>query len=213
MHEELRRDDVELLTDVLAHAHHRAATVGRGAGGVLGLVAVLHALQVFGQRLAARLARCRLGWCLGLGQAGLQGGQLRLQAGLVLGQRFLEQLTLLGRHGLGLGAELPALQARELEVDLLQLHIAPGDLAVLARELVILALQRLVLPLDVLDHLRSQRGDRLGRQTVKISGLELTHVEHALHHADLRRTAPLADVLSTVQSGIASRATAMLRPV
>jgi hypothetical protein len=129
--------------------------IGRPHSGVravrvFGLVAVLHALQVLGQRLAARLARWRLRGLGRLGQAALQFGQLRLQAGFVLGQRVLEQGTLLGRHGLGLGAELPALQAREFEVDLLQLGVAPGDLAGLG--------------LHLLLQPRDQRA-RIGRQT------------------------------------------------
>ena len=139
---------------------------------------MLHALQVFGQCLAAWLGAWRLGCGRGLGQAGLQGGQLRPQARLVLGQRVLEQQALLGRHGLGPGTELPALEPRELEVDLLQLRIAPGDLAVFALELgallfdlralvldlAELALQLLILQgelfvllLDMLEHLRGQR--------------------------------------------------------
>jgi hypothetical protein len=115
--EELGRDDVQLLADVLANALHGLAALGCRAGGVRGLVAVLHALQVFGQCLAARLGA----WCLRglgrLGQAALQFGQLRLQAGFVLGQRVFEQRALLRRHGLGLGAELPALEPGEFEVD------------------------------------------------------------------------------------------------
>lgn len=58
--------------------------------------------------------------------------QLRTQARLVLGDRLLEQASLLGVHRLGAGAELPALLASQLEGDLLDLGIAPGDVAVLA---------------------------------------------------------------------------------
>jgi hypothetical protein len=45
----------------------------------------------------------------------LQLLQLSLQAGLVLGQRLLEQAALLRAHRLGLGTELPGLQSRQLE--------------------------------------------------------------------------------------------------
>jgi hypothetical protein len=64
----------------------------------------------------------------------LQRGELRFEVGLVLQERVLEHLPLLGRHRLALGAELPALQARELEGELLDLRVAPGDVAVLALE-------------------------------------------------------------------------------
>lgn len=69
----------------------------------------------------------------------MQRRQLRLQARLVLDERLGEQHALLGAHRLGLGAELPALQPRQLQLDLVQLRIAPGDLAVLALDLVGLA--------------------------------------------------------------------------
>ena len=46
LHEELRRNDVQPLADVLAHAHHRLAALGRRAVGVLGLDALVHARQV-----------------------------------------------------------------------------------------------------------------------------------------------------------------------
>lgn len=141
VHEELRRHDIEPLAHVLAHALHRRTAAFVGAGGVGRLVAVLHALQVLGQLLAARAARRvprnrRQGRRLRL-----QRGQLRLQARLVLDQRLGEQHALLGAHRLGLGAELPALQPRQLQLDLVQLRIAPGDLAVLVLDLGGLALE------------------------------------------------------------------------
>ena len=97
-----------LLGDVLADAHHRLAAIRRWAGGVLGLVPVLDASQVLGQHLASRLA---LGLLVGrrrrcLAALALQGQQLRLQAGLVFGERLLEHLALLGVHAFGLGSEL-----------------------------------------------------------------------------------------------------------
>jgi hypothetical protein len=58
------------------------------------------------------------------------------------GQRLLEQAPLLGIHGLGLGAELPALQTREFEVDLLDLGLAQRDLAVLVLQLLALLDER-----------------------------------------------------------------------
>lgn len=58
-------------------------------------------------------------------------------------RRVLEQRALLGRHGLGPGAELPALQASEFEVDLLQLGIAPSDLSGLVLDLLLQARDQL----------------------------------------------------------------------
>ena len=114
--------NVELLADVFAHAHHRLATV---AGGVLGLVMVLDALEVFGQRLAFGLAPrfngCGLALRAGLG---LQGFELSLQAGLVGRQCFLEQLALLGIHAFAPGGKAPGLQARQLMRDALDLCVA-----------------------------------------------------------------------------------------
>ena len=65
VHEELRRHDVQPLADVLADAHHRLAAVRCRAGGVLGLVVVLDAAQMLGQRLALGWRRCSawLGAC------------------------------------------------------------------------------------------------------------------------------------------------------
>lgn len=53
--------DIQPLANVLADALYRPVEVGVRAGGVFGFVAVLDALQVFGQRLAARLGMRRLG--------------------------------------------------------------------------------------------------------------------------------------------------------
>jgi hypothetical protein len=72
--------------------------VRRRAGGVLGLVVVLHAAQMIGQRLAAGTTR------RALGLAGVLGKRQRLAArrvaprrlGFVLQQRVLEHLALLG---------------------------------------------------------------------------------------------------------------------
>ena len=197
MHEELGRHDIQPLAHVLAHTRHRLTALQRRAGGVLGLVTVFDAAQMLWQRLAARLPGRRLGRSRRLGQGLAQLGQLGLQAGLVLQQRVLEHLALLGIHRLGLGAELPALQACQLEVDLLQLGVAPCDVACLALDLLILQIELLGLLRDVLEHLCGQCGDGVGRETLQVLGLELPHAEHALHLADARSLTPLADVLST----------------
>ena len=122
-----------------------------------GLVMVLDAAQVIGQCLAARATRRCLGGGRRLGKGSLQRGELGLEVGLVLQQGVLEHLPLVGRHGLALGAELPALQARQLEGDLLDLRIAPGDVAVLALDLTLREVEFVSLMLDVLEHLRGQR--------------------------------------------------------
>jgi hypothetical protein len=133
--EELGRHDVQALAHVLADARHRAAAAGLLAVSAVGLVAVLDAAQVLGQCLSAGVTRggLRLGLAIVVGR-GLQTHllQLRAQARLVLGDRLGEEASLVGVHGLGLGAELPALEASEFEGDLLDLGVAPGDVAVLA---------------------------------------------------------------------------------
>jgi hypothetical protein len=50
------------------------------------------------------------------------------RSGLVLKEGVLEQGALLGVHRLGLGAKLPAFEARQFEVDLLELCIAQSNL-------------------------------------------------------------------------------------
>ena len=131
LHEELRRDDVQPFAGVLADAHHRLAALGRWAVGVFGLDALVHARQVGRQCFALGLAAGLLLGCTGAGGAalggGMQGCELGLQAGLVSGQRLLEDVALLGVHGLGLGAELPGLQPRQLEGDALDLCVTPLD--------------------------------------------------------------------------------------
>jgi hypothetical protein len=198
VHEELCRNDVQLLADVLAHALHRLGAVGVRAGGVGRLVVVLDALQVLGQLLATRAARGVLGHHGCLRQLGLQRRQLRLQAGFVLGQGLGKQRALLRRHGFALGAELPALQARELQVELLQLRIAPDDLAALAFDLACLLL-------DVLAHARQHR-HHIGGQPLFVDGGQFLQTKHASHGAGSRRPAPLAQApLPTAASPTASQ--------
>jgi hypothetical protein len=99
---------------------------------LLGLVAVFHAAQsargtgLRRGRREVRLGRCVRGCCGGRSRRGFTTKPLELlaQARLVLGQRLLEQAALLGVHGLGLGAELPALERGQLEGDLLDLGLA-----------------------------------------------------------------------------------------
>jgi len=183
VHEEFGRHDVQPFADVLADPGHRLAALRRRAVGDLGLVMMLDATQMVGQCLAARTpGRCLgLGRCLG--QRGLQCGELRFEIRFVLQQRVLEHLALLGRHRLALGAELPALQPRQLERDLLDLRVTPGDVAVLALEQLLLVIEVSRLLLDVPQHLRGQRRDGLLRQTLQVLRLEVTHAEHASHLA------------------------------
>ena len=172
VHEELCRHDVQALAHVFAHAHHRLAAIRGRAGGVLGFVMMFDTHQVFGQGLPLGAAPCfnrrRIKRCAGLG---LQGFKLRRQAGFVGGQCFLEELALLGVHGLGLGRELPGLQARQLEGDALNLHVAELDGLRLGCDL-------LALLADALEHLCSHFGQRTRAQTVQVLGFEFMHVEH-----------------------------------
>ena len=57
----------------------------------------------------------------------LQRFELRLQAGLVSCQRFLEQLALFSAHALGLGAKAPSLQACEFVRDALNIDVVQPD--------------------------------------------------------------------------------------
>jgi hypothetical protein len=93
---------------------------------------------------------------------------------------------LLGRHGLGLGAELPALQAREFEVDLLQLGVAPSDLAGLSLHLLLQACDQ-----------RSSLGGQL--RDVDAGGGNFA--EHGGHVASVRTRCASAYAMSTHRPG------------
>ena len=110
---DLCRHDVQSFAHVFANAHHGLAASHRWARGVLGVVAMLDSAQMLGQGLTTGLALVICRWRCTLLAGALQGLQLSLQAGLVLGCRFFEHLALLGVHPLGLGTELPGLQARQ----------------------------------------------------------------------------------------------------
>lgn len=141
---------------------------------------VLDARQVFGQGLALgtapRLGRWRIRRCAGLG---LQGFELGLQAGLVGGQCLLEQLTLLGVHGLGAGRELPRPQARQLEGDALELGVLEFDGLVALGDLLALPVDSAALLADVPEHLCGHLGQRTRAQTMQVLRFEFVHVEHA----------------------------------
>ena len=66
-----------------------------------------------------------------------------------------------------------------------------------AFEFVTFALELRGLMLDVLEHLRSQRLDGLGRQTLQVLSLEIAHAEHAPHLARASELTPLAELRST----------------
>ena len=106
--------------------------------------------------------------------------ELSLQAGLILGQGLLEKAPLVGAHGLGLGAELQALEVSELKLHLLQPGLAQRDLAAPALDLLlsalylsILLLQLARLLLDMLEHPPGQCRDGVRRQTLQVMGLEI----------------------------------------
>ena len=108
---------------------------------------------------------------------------------------------------------------RQLEGDLLELRVAPGDVAVLALYELLLDLEVASLELevarllfDVLEHLRAQRREIFSRQTLQVLSLEIAHAEHASHLAKTHYLTPLAELLST--RSLASRASArMFTPV
>ena len=182
MHEELGRHDVQPLAHVFTDAHHRLAAA---AGGVLGLMMVLDATQVLGQRLATRLALVLRNGLVGLIAFALQCLQLRIEIGLVFGKRRFEQLTLLGVHCLGLRAELPALQPSQLERDALDLGVLVLDLTVPPRDVGVLRLEGglgCAQLLDIRGQLRQQRRCKLVHgtlaQTLEVLGSERVHIEH-----------------------------------
>ena len=129
LHEELRRHDVQPLADVLAHAHHRLAALGRRAVRVLGLDALVHARQVCRQCLALGLAAgClsgarRLGRRLRACSAASWASRLAWSAAQVSSN--IARCSAFMRFGLG--AELPGLEPRQLERDALDLGVAPLD--------------------------------------------------------------------------------------
>ena len=109
----------------------------------------------------------------------LQRFELGLQAGLVGGPRFLEQLALLGAHALGPGAKAPGLQARELVRDALNLDVAQPEGMRLEIDLLSLLSNVLALFGDVLKHLGGHFGQCTKTQTVQVLSFEFVHVEHA----------------------------------
>ena len=199
VHEELRRHDVQPLADVLADAHHRLAAVRRRAGGVLGLVVVLDAAQMVGQCLAPRAggagALARPASC---GGAALQLLELRLQARPRPRPASPRTAPLLGAHRLGLGTELPGLQPRQLEGDLLELGVLNAQLGVLALESLLLcdlaaccAMRSsrrcsAAVARAAAQHPRGQRRDRLGAQALAGPGLQIA----SRRACDRNRAAP-----------------------
>jgi len=120
----------------------------------------------------------------------LQVRQLRLQTGLVLGHHVSEQHPLCGRHRLGPGVELPALEPRELEVELVDLDPRQRDLALAAGQFLRIGLGLLLQPLDQCGH--------LGRQACQIDGGGSFN-RHAQHGAAPATAAPLALAMSTAR--------------
>src|SRR6185436_9107552 len=81
---------------------------------------------------------------------------------------------LCGRHRRGLGVELPALEPRELEVELVDLDSGQRDLALAPGQLLRIGLGLLLQPLDQCGH--------LGRQARQIDGFG-SFTRHAPHGA------------------------------
>ena len=123
------------------------------------------------QGLALGLAAWLLVWCGAAEGCGLQCGELGLEAGLVGSARLIEQRALLGVHGFGSGAELPGLEASELERDALDLGVAPLDGLGLR-------VDALALLTDVSQHFLGHGGQCFGAQTAKVLGFEVAHIEH-----------------------------------
>jgi len=121
VHKEARRLHVELFADVLADLDEVGATLT--ALAAFGLVAMLDAGELRRQGLAARGLRARLGLggCLLLFQLSDDG-----RAILITG--ILEQMPLIRRQRLALGAETDTLVMSQLQGQLLYLQIARFDI-------------------------------------------------------------------------------------
>ena len=108
----------------------------------------------------------------------MQGVQLRLQIRFVFNGGVLEHLPLFGVHALGTRAELPGLQARELEGDLLELGVLELDLALVALRGVLVLLDLAALCGQLGQHAGGQlsHGCRLHRpQRLGVECLEVHH--------------------------------------
>jgi hypothetical protein len=119
-----------------------------------------------------------------------------LQIGLVLHQRLGEQRSLLRRHRLGLDAELPAIEPRQLDLELLEPGIAPSDLSALAfdldglvRDLDVPALDLACLLFDAQAHLR-ERGLHGPWQPLLVDVGHVAQTKHARHRAAHATRAP-----------------------
>jgi hypothetical protein len=178
LHEELRRNDVQPFADVLAHAHHRLAALWRRASRVFGLDALVHTRQVCRQGFALGLAAWLLVWCSAANGGGLQRGELGFETGLIGSARLVEQRTLLGVHGFGLGTELPGLEPRQLERDALDLGVAPLDGLGLGVDALALLADVFALLTDMGQHLLGRSSQCVGAQTMQVLGFEGTHIEH-----------------------------------
>ena len=146
--------------------------------------------QCFALGLAAWLALAstdvRGGALGGVCGGALQGRELSLQAGLVGGQRLLEQAALLGVHGLGLGAELPGPQLRQLEGDLLYLGVSPLDgLRLRVNALALLAKLRQQLPGKCLELAWLERLEVLGLDCIHVEHAALSNARKSIEHAVL----------------------------
>ena len=179
LHEELRRDDVQPLADVLAHAHHRLAAFWCRAVRVFGLHALVHARQVRRQWLALGLAAWLLVWCSAADGGGLQRGELRLQVGLVGSTGLFEQRALIGVHGFGLGTELPRLEPGKLERDALDLRVAPLDGLGLRVDALALLGDMFALLADVGQHLRSDCAQFIRAERLEVLRFDRLHIKHA----------------------------------
>ena len=116
MHDELRRDDVELFTHILADFNQRRTAFAASAR--FRLMPMFDARQVIGQWLPTGAFAFAFGAGLGL-RGGLFG--FGFAGGNVGGQSFLKQVALFRVQRLALGAETDAAQMGEFEGERLDL--------------------------------------------------------------------------------------------
>jgi len=91
---------------------------------------------------------------------------------------LFEERALLGVHGFGLGAELPGLEAGQLECDAPGLGVAPLDGLGLRVDALALLADVFALLSDMSQHLLGQRSQCTRAQTAKVLGFEIAHIEH-----------------------------------
>jgi hypothetical protein len=144
---------------------------------------MLDATQVLGQGLAARPAlavTCRCLGLFGLLRLALQHLQLRLQAGLVFGQRTSSNICRCWAFIASvLAPNFQAFKPRELERDALDLGVLELDGTVVFGKLPTRCVDLRILRYELAAHRCGQLGHCAGAQGLEVLCPERLHIEHA----------------------------------